>query len=229
MLDYFQQLQMEIVLGPEMARHNTHIYAIKQLTRNIEFVLPDLHEELVRLVKERFTPQTSDPDNEALPLLDSEWVEVRALDTLLDIVHRLNQHIFVGLPLCERRSVRHALDLISPLNKATMRNGSRLPRAWFLTCPSEAFSCGLARHFSGGVCHPERISTPINYDCIGHSKASWTYSPAQFVLVGRCFDHWSKLRGRLSRLMNGQFVTELQRVLSPPLTQHRRRMIWSHG
>jgi hypothetical protein len=40
---------MEIVLGPEMARHNTHIYGIRQLTRNIEFILPDLRGELVRL------------------------------------------------------------------------------------------------------------------------------------------------------------------------------------
>jgi hypothetical protein len=91
---------MEIVLGPEMVYHNTHIYGIKQLTRNIEFLLPDLREELVRLMEERLTPKTPDPNSEELPLLDSGWVEVKVLDTLMDIVHRLNQRMFVGLPLC---------------------------------------------------------------------------------------------------------------------------------
>jgi hypothetical protein len=92
---------MELVLGPEMARHNTHIYGIRQLTRNMEFILPSLQGELVRLVKERLTPKAPDSDSEELPLLESEWVEVKILNTLLDIVHRLNQNMFVGPPLCE--------------------------------------------------------------------------------------------------------------------------------
>ena len=92
---------MELVLGPEMARHNTPIYGIRQLTRNIELILPNLQEELFRLMKECLTPKVADSDGEELPLLESEWVEVKALDTLLDIVHRLNQNMFVGPPLCE--------------------------------------------------------------------------------------------------------------------------------
>jgi hypothetical protein len=92
---------MELVLGPEMARHTTHIYGIKQLTRNTDSILPSLQEELFRLMKERLTPKVADSDREELPLLESEWVEVKALDTLLDIVHRLNQIMFVGPPLCE--------------------------------------------------------------------------------------------------------------------------------
>jgi len=43
---------MELVLGPEMARHTTHIYRIKQLTCNTELILPGLQEELLRLMKE---------------------------------------------------------------------------------------------------------------------------------------------------------------------------------
>ena len=42
-------------------------------------------------------------------------MEVKALDTLLDIVHRLIQNMFVGPPLCEHESVYHAPDPISPL------------------------------------------------------------------------------------------------------------------
>ena len=106
---------MEMVLGPEMARHNTHIYGIRQLTRNTEFIMPDLREELVRLIKERLTPKTPDSHNEELPLLQSEWVEVKTLDTLLEIVHRLNQRMFVGLPLCEYQTVYHDPDPLSPL------------------------------------------------------------------------------------------------------------------
>jgi len=92
---------MELVLGPEMARHTTHIYGIKQLTRNTELILPGLQEELFRLMKECLTPKVADSDSEELPLLESEWVEVKALNTLMDIVHRVNQVMFVGPPLCE--------------------------------------------------------------------------------------------------------------------------------
>ena len=102
---FIQQLQMETVLGPEMARHNTHIYAIRQLTRKTESIMPDLRGELVRLITERLAPRTPDSPSEELPLLESEWVEVKMLDTLLDIVHRLNQRMFVGVPLCEYRTV----------------------------------------------------------------------------------------------------------------------------
>jgi len=105
---------MELVLGPEMARHNTHIYGIKQLTRNIEFILPSLREELVRLMTERLTPKAADSDSEELPLLESEWVVVKTLGTLVNIVHRLNQNMFVGPPLCEHRSAYHDPDPISP-------------------------------------------------------------------------------------------------------------------
>ena len=63
---------MELVLGPEMAHHTTHMYGIKQLTRNTEFILLDLREGLVRLIKGRLTPKAADPDSEELPLLESE-------------------------------------------------------------------------------------------------------------------------------------------------------------
>src|SRR5258706_1879157 len=106
---------MELVLGPEMARHTAHMYGIKQLTRNIEFILPGLREELVRLMKERLTPKAADPDSEELRLLESEWVECKTLDTLLGIVHRLNQNMFVGPPLCEHRPVHHDPEPISLL------------------------------------------------------------------------------------------------------------------
>ena len=92
---------MELVLGPKMAHHNTHIYGIKQLTRNIKFIFPSLREELVRLMTECLAPKAADSNSEELPLLESEWVEVKTLNTLLGIVHRLNQNMFVGPPLCE--------------------------------------------------------------------------------------------------------------------------------
>lgn len=110
-----QQLQMEIVLGPEMARHDTHIYGIKQLTRHTEAIMPDLRGELVRLMKERLTPKIPDFHTEELPLLESEWVEVKILDTLLDIIHRLNQRMFVGLPLGEYQTPHHDPDPLSSL------------------------------------------------------------------------------------------------------------------
>jgi hypothetical protein len=118
-------------------------------------------EELFRLTKERFTtPNLADSDREELPLLDSEWVEVKALDTLLDIVHRLNQIMFVGPPLCERWSVYATiLDLISPLNKAMTRNGSRLPRAGCRLVHPRSPHLGLPFVFRRCVLCSERIST----------------------------------------------------------------------
>ena len=212
-----QQLQMEIVLGPEMARHNTHIYGIKQLTRNIEFIMPDLRVELARLMKERLAPKTAGPTSEELPLLGSEWVEVKPLDTLLAIVHRLNQRMFVGLPLCESPSVHHHPGRVSP---CTGRNEKWIKAAKGLVfdlsirglllwaCPSFFRRCAR---------YPDLLAPLFNYDREGLSKPSWIYFLVQFVLARRCSDRKSK-RGRPFQLTNGQFVINLQGISSIVLT-----------
>lgn len=106
---------MELVLGPEMARHTTHIYGIKQLTRNIKFIFPGTAGGVGSALKERLTPKVDESDSEELPPLESEWVEINILDTLLDVVRRLNQNRFVGPPLYKHRPVHHDPDPISPL------------------------------------------------------------------------------------------------------------------
>lgn len=96
-LAYFHQgddAKMEPALGPEMARRTTRMYSIKRLTRNIGFIFPGLLDAgIVRLMKERLIPKVDKSDSEELPLLKSEWVEIKILDTLLDSPPTQSEHV----------------------------------------------------------------------------------------------------------------------------------------
>ncbi|KAJ7473461.1 cytochrome P450 [Mycena latifolia] len=83
-----QRFQTELTLSPEI-RHNTyHVAVLTQLTRNLARSLPDLRDP-------RTIVLTS-----ILSSFFAEWKLVAVRSTSLDIVARVVNRLFVGLPLC---------------------------------------------------------------------------------------------------------------------------------
>lgn len=84
-------LSVEFTLGPSVLHNPYHIPIIRStLTRNLGAVFPDVREEL------------ADAFNHEIPPGD-EWVKVPALKTIMQIVARTSNRIFVGAPLCRNK------------------------------------------------------------------------------------------------------------------------------
>ncbi|KAE8444351.1 hypothetical protein EG329_000661 [Mollisiaceae sp. DMI_Dod_QoI] len=77
------------LLDPTMARNPIHEILIRRdLTRSLGSLIPDIEEELNVSVDESWGKDT---DN---------WVEVGAFNTMMKVIARTSNRIFVGLPLC---------------------------------------------------------------------------------------------------------------------------------
>ncbi|CAL1702998.1 unnamed protein product [Somion occarium] len=83
-----ESLQVDYTLGPAIHHNGYHIGIVRSnLTRNLAALFPDVRDEIVAA----FT--------EAIPLSD-DWISVPALETVMQIVCRTSNRIFVGLPKC---------------------------------------------------------------------------------------------------------------------------------
>jgi hypothetical protein len=77
------------LLDPTLARNPLHDPVIRRdLTRNLGSLVPDVEEEL-QFAVDKFWG--SDTEN---------WTEVGVFDTMMQIVARTSNRIFVGQPLC---------------------------------------------------------------------------------------------------------------------------------
>jgi len=88
-----------------MAR-NIHLSGVRQLTRNLDKVFDDIHNEIVLRCKYHFTTRPKrtkkwwrKSSKERVDLETGEWAEQSAQKTFFDLANCLNQRIFVGLPL----------------------------------------------------------------------------------------------------------------------------------
>ncbi|EGO30935.1 hypothetical protein SERLADRAFT_444508 [Serpula lacrymans var. lacrymans S7.9] len=82
-------LKVEFTLGPEIHHNPYHIPIIRsQLTRNLGDIFSDIHDEMV----------TSFDD--IIQVKDDEWVSVPVSDSIMQVVCRSSNRLFVGLPLC---------------------------------------------------------------------------------------------------------------------------------
>ncbi|KAF8153783.1 cytochrome P450 [Crassisporium funariophilum] len=82
-------LQTEYTLGVNISQNPYHIPIIRaQLTRALPRLVPEVREEIV------------DAFNDFIPVTE-EWTSVLALETMMKIVCRASNRIFVGLPLCK--------------------------------------------------------------------------------------------------------------------------------
>ncbi|ETW81028.1 cytochrome P450 monooxygenase 51 [Heterobasidion irregulare TC 32-1] len=98
-------LQVEYTLGPEIHHNPYHVSIIRsQLTRNLGALFPDVREEIVASF------------NDIIPAKD-EWVKYPAMETLMKIVCRTSNRIFVGAPQCRdpdynQLNVKFTIDVV---------------------------------------------------------------------------------------------------------------------
>ncbi|KAF8351221.1 cytochrome P450 [Amanita rubescens] len=82
-------LHTDITLGPEIHANPFHVDIIKTtLTRNIGAAFPDIYDEIITAFAEY------------IPTKEHEWTKVVLYSTVMNVVCRSSNRIFVGLPLC---------------------------------------------------------------------------------------------------------------------------------
>ncbi|TFK70908.1 cytochrome P450 [Pluteus cervinus] len=84
-----QVLQVKYILGPELHDDLYHVVAVRNpLTRNLPARFSELQDEIAAAF------------SEYVPATDDEWSSVPAYSTIVEVVCRATNRIFVGLPLC---------------------------------------------------------------------------------------------------------------------------------
>jgi len=98
-------MQLSTFLCPEVMERNTHLSAIRQLTRNLDKVFDDIYEEITLRCKYHCTTKPKRAKNwwrkaskERVDVGTDEWAEENALGMFFDLVSHLNQRILVGVP-----------------------------------------------------------------------------------------------------------------------------------
>jgi len=82
-------LHTDITLGPEIHANPFHVDIIRTtLTRNIGAAFPDIYDEIITAFAEY------------IPTKEHEWTKVVLYSTVMNVVCRSSNRIFVGLPLC---------------------------------------------------------------------------------------------------------------------------------
>nr|BAK09398.1 cytochrome P450 [Postia placenta] len=84
-------LQVEYTLSPGIHHDSYHIRIVRtQLTRNLGALFSQLRDEIV----------TAFADQVPLKGDGAEWVPVKGMDAVMEIVVRTSNRVFIGLPLC---------------------------------------------------------------------------------------------------------------------------------
>lgn len=82
-------IQAPFTLGPEVVQDLRRVPMIlSQLTRNLDVLSPELQDEIVVAF------------GDLVPVFGKEWTKLPALETIMKIVTRVANRLFVGLPLC---------------------------------------------------------------------------------------------------------------------------------
>ncbi|KAF8640809.1 hypothetical protein AX17_000458 [Amanita inopinata Kibby_2008] len=82
-------VQIPYTLGKGISSDPYHVHVLAtQLTRNMHTILPGLRDEVVSAVRN------------ILPSTEHDWVPVPGLNTMTQVITRVSNRIFVGLPLC---------------------------------------------------------------------------------------------------------------------------------
>ncbi|KAJ7453324.1 cytochrome P450 [Mycena galericulata] len=106
MMFNIQQLQADITLGSELRETPYHIPAVlTSLTRNLGKRFPDVRNEVDCAFED------------ILELQGTEWKLIPLMSSITDIVARISNRLFVGLPLCRdpeylKFSVKHTVDVV---------------------------------------------------------------------------------------------------------------------
>ncbi|KAJ7687915.1 cytochrome P450 [Mycena rosella] len=85
-------LQSDYTMGPEITMNPYHAAAIRgSLTRNLARCFPQVRDEIVHAF------------DDVLLLNDNEWKEIQVLASIMQVVARTSNRLFVGLPLCRQQ------------------------------------------------------------------------------------------------------------------------------
>jgi cytochrome P450 len=83
-----EELALDYTFGPGVHTDPYHVLIVRnEVTKNLGVLFPQIRDEIVRAFDENI-PSTSD------------WIKVRANDTVMQIVCRIANRLFVGTPLC---------------------------------------------------------------------------------------------------------------------------------
>ncbi|KAJ6505550.1 cytochrome P450 [Mycena sanguinolenta] len=104
----------EFTMGREISANNYHLDVVRtSLTRNLHNCFPDVRDEIICAF------------DEVLQLQGSEWKSHPVLPTMMAIVARVSNRLFVGLPLCRDKAylannVAYTIDVIRSANKIVL-------------------------------------------------------------------------------------------------------------
>jgi hypothetical protein len=111
-------------------KRNIHLSGIRQLTRHLDKVFDDIHDEIVQRCKYQFTTKPKQAkrwwrraSTQRVDLATDEWAEGNAYKVFFDLVNHFNQRTFVGLPLgpCFQPHCGKKTDLPQPMTKCGWR------------------------------------------------------------------------------------------------------------
>ncbi|KAF5379456.1 hypothetical protein D9615_006552 [Tricholomella constricta] len=84
-----EQIQVKYTLGPSISEDPYHIPIVRsQLTRNLPALFPEIREEVVAAF------------DDIILLKGNQWSKLKILETMMPIVCRASNRLFVGTPLC---------------------------------------------------------------------------------------------------------------------------------
>ncbi|TFK56599.1 cytochrome P450 [Heliocybe sulcata] len=102
-----QTVSIEYTLGPNVHTNEYHIPIVRsQLTRSLTSIFPEVKDEVFTALNEIIAPK------------GDEWLALPALDTVMQVVCRASNRVFVGLPLCRNKdyckaNVNFAIDVMA--------------------------------------------------------------------------------------------------------------------
>ncbi|KAJ7876710.1 cytochrome P450 [Mycena olivaceomarginata] len=106
-----ETIQAKYTMGRDLTDNPYHLNAVRtSLTRNLHICFPDVRDEIVCAF------------NDVLQLQESEWKSLPVLPTMMAIVARVSNRLFVGLPLCRNKAylannVAYTLDVFRSANR----------------------------------------------------------------------------------------------------------------
>ncbi|KAJ6568980.1 cytochrome P450 [Mycena capillaripes] len=108
-----ESIQVKLTMGRSLD-NQYHLHTIRtNLTRNLHACFPDVRDEIVCAF------------NDVLQLQGSEWTSLPVLPTMMAIVARASNRLFVGLPLCRdkgylRNNINYTLNVIRSAGRITL-------------------------------------------------------------------------------------------------------------
>ncbi|KAJ6483217.1 cytochrome P450 [Mycena sanguinolenta] len=110
-----EEVRVKLTMGREIAENPYHQLTVRtSLTRNLHTLFPEVRDEIVCAFDDVLQLQGSGTEIHS----SSDWKPLQVFSTMMDVVARVSNRLFVGLPLCRDKAylennVQHTMDVIS--------------------------------------------------------------------------------------------------------------------